>query len=1493
MNLKNNILKEDAPAGGGFPGGIGTGLTLSGGYINGAPTGSVDETNNTKPSSKVRPEPHPTRHETEHPADEPDWHKRKDPYDPISELLGRVVAEEIFKDFVKEYFDEIEETVEGSQGDVAWLDGFASVGKEHNDSWEDFDNPTQGYTDKLPGWEVHGHLSDSLPKSVKDRTLPKGNHFEENGEAKRVMHPSKSAEYAQEKKERWEMNPMSTNDKTYAPHDNYKPVSIHIQEAGNKALDVEIPYTDSQGQQKKIKARDALRLPKDHPAHIQAAKIAGPKDAPANEPKKKEEPGKAAQAAAKPAQPGQPVKKGQTAKGQSDKQKPNDVTGGKEKEQAPPPEQKLSGSELKSNAEKPKVDPKEKEAKQNLDKELSKLPKEEQEAVKNMNDPNSESRKSMSKNIGNFLQDKGNKLWGSVKKWGHEKKHMVQGCNDSVKSIINTGKLGHVKNKETGKYEYSEKAHHDQKHALKHMAKDVALLGASMIGAAAVGGAIGGGLAAAKAAGAHAVGHAAGHGIGQSIAHGAVHGVTGLFHHGAAGLATHIGKDLAKHSFFETMGLGGPHAAAATGVAGVISHLMEGDEGEDNSKFVDNVVSKSLQKMSTYQMSSQQMLDSIQRHNQRQPKKDLEDLLKENISESKENSIQHFIEFATKRLKLKETPKVTLLTGKEYSNAKTSLGGYSPMTKEIFVMVDDRLTADICRTIAHEMVHRKQDELGLVRNEEKDGADGSPIENQAHAVAGILMREYGRINKEIYNEDINVDVDKGDTVLMGKFKNKETKIKDIGTDDHGMPTINGKKAVTFRVPEKKNINEELLLEGGAAGHLAHPYEDSDLTFSDMKEMINRGLIGGLDKEGPVSEKLDGQNIAFTVKDGQIRFGRNKGHVKNKGENSLDVKGIAQQFAGRGGIEKAFKNSSEDLQAAVKKLSPEQVNKMFGNGSKFMSLEIILPETQNVIPYGKNVLVMHGTIEYNKDGEQISRSTEDAKTFAKEVQKAGADKQKTFNIEGPKEIEFDNSNTKEYTQKAKQYNSELDKTIKQFGLNDKSKLEDYKRAWWNKELDNQSIKFSKQEKEGLIKRFADDDKTFGSKNFDDNKKKEWFKNYETNQLAKSQKKMINPIEMVFLNSGAQVLKRVNNFLSNDTKSKNALKKDTLESIKGIKNSKDPDKIAKLQKELQRLNAIGMDNVVPSEGVVFQYKGHPYKFTGAFAPINQINGTFKFDKPKKKEVTTDTKPVEKSKNETAIFSGRFQPFHAGHYSIYKSLVNKFGKDNVYIASSNAMDDVKSPFNFREKKNIMTTMFGIPPNKVVQVKNPYAPVEILNKLPKDAKYVTAVSQKDAERLEKGGKYFKNYDKVPNNKKKSYEHEGYFIVAPEMQLKVNGENISGTQLRATFGSSLLSVPEKKKIFQQIYPKFDKDVFAKIVVTTKKAEAVKQAKTKQSEPDTKKQKPSEKDLIDKLPKKLLSKTIKNPDTGRTIKLKSALRYDKSSKVRKNADSMVKQALRK
>ena len=54
-----------------------------------------------------------------------------------------------------------------------------------------------------------------------------------------------------------------------------------------------------------------------------------------------------------------------------------------------------------------------------------------------------------------------------------------------------------------------------------------------------------------------------------------------------------------------------------------------------------------------------------------------------------------------------------------------------------------------------------------------------------------------------------------------------------------------------------------------------------------------------------------------------------------------------------------------------------------------------------------------------------------------------------------------------------------------------------------------------------------------------------------------------------------------------------------------------KLNKLKIQLDRLNAIGgFDAVVPTEGIVFKYNGGTYKFTGAFAPINQITGLMFF-------------------------------------------------------------------------------------------------------------------------------------------------------------------------------------------------------------------------------------------------------------------------------------------
>ena len=60
------------------------------------------------------------------------------------------------------------------------------------------------------------------------------------------------------------------------------------------------------------------------------------------------------------------------------------------------------------------------------------------------------------------------------------------------------------------------------------------------------------------------------------------------------------------------------------------------------------------------------------------------------------------------------------------------------------------------------------------------------------------MTRYNLLRKYI-REAIKLDLEIGDVILTGRFKNKRTIVKDISTDDKGQPTVNGMKALSFRI----------------------------------------------------------------------------------------------------------------------------------------------------------------------------------------------------------------------------------------------------------------------------------------------------------------------------------------------------------------------------------------------------------------------------------------------------------------------------------------------------------------------------------------------------------------------------------------------------------------------------------------------------------------------------------------------------------------------
>ena len=117
--------------------------------------------------------------------------------------------------------------------------------------------------------------------------------------------------------------------------------------------------------------------------------------------------------------------------------------------------------------------------------------------------------------------------------------------------------------------------------------------------------------------------------------------------------------------------------------------------------------------------------------------------------EKKNEIIGDFVKFASDELDLgDEAPKVTIsYDDKEAENMK-SFGLYKPNDSDIRVVAINRNLADVLRTLAHEMVHFKQNKDGrLDANSNKTGSD---IENEANAQAGVLMRNFGMQNPIIF-----------------------------------------------------------------------------------------------------------------------------------------------------------------------------------------------------------------------------------------------------------------------------------------------------------------------------------------------------------------------------------------------------------------------------------------------------------------------------------------------------------------------------------------------------------------------------------------------------------------------------------------------------------------------------------------------------------------------------------------------------------------------
>jgi cytidyltransferase-like protein len=449
--------------------------------------------------------------------------------------------------------------------------------------------------------------------------------------------------------------------------------------------------------------------------------------------------------------------------------------------------------------------------------------------------------------------------------------------------------------------------------------------------------------------------------------------------------------------------------------------------------------------------------------------------------------------------------------------------------------------------------------------------------------------------------------------------------------------------------------------GGVAGHLKHLYDDRGVTFNKIKKILTGASRGEL--EG--TEKTDGYNIYLGVKNEAgawaPAWARNKGDMQANGKTFADL--AAREFQGGESVKKVYLDAFKSYEVAIKSLNSAERAKIFGpKGDIFYNTEIQGPGASNVVNYDTNILSIHrsGHKRYNSEentleNADLSEYSDYLDNVVDKFEQATANQEfsvrrtailKLNELDGDYDLNI-------ALQKMQKAGFSGNMTIEEF-------LEDYLRGEVERKLNFLNPDTQQAVIDRILKKEGWTPLTHIYKGFPmDVKQRIKLFVDESPEMFKD---AIWPIETAIHDFSVELLKGLKSayILDNDAEL-SRLKGEVEGAIKAIQSYQGEDVAAAHKVLVQQLEKLKHhDNITTVvEGFVFQVDDQMYKFTGNFAPINQLLGLFRYGRGKtppleKTEKVVGEQPmidIEESDQTYALIPGKFKPPHRGHLDMIK--------------------------------------------------------------------------------------------------------------------------------------------------------------------------------------------------------------------------------------------------
>ena len=467
----------------------------------------------------------------------------------------------------------------------------------------------------------------------------------------------------------------------------------------------------------------------------------------------------------------------------------------------------------------------------------------------------------------------------------------------------------------------------------------------------------------------------------------------------------------------------------------------------------------------------------------------------------------------------------------------------------------------------------------------------------------------------------------------------------------------------------------LIVEGGAAGHMAHPFDLPGVnTGSDLLDFFEKAKKF-IDGKNPSAVKIDGVNVSFkVVGDEDKQFAVDRGSMKEIDISGITMDRVDQRFPEGHGMRPAIKTLLTILNSAIGDIEPELKDLgMWDEPSRFLNTEYVAGTT-NVTAYDDNFLAIHGL---NQFFSRVAKSGPSKDNIRPGLERREG--QTGFAIEVP----YKKSTMDRLVKKLQPYAEEYG--FKVYSSVPANKKEDL------------NIDFSDVLSQPFTVKLSDDREI--TKSLGDWLKEAKNPRYKSIKLANG--KRTHPLhKQLYLN-----------ILKGETPVVDMIEdKDAEDAIYGavIMHA-----TRMLGNEILNALTSPMGDVMDHEGVVLRdeklFGPNPVKITGEFIVGNLASG---FGNIKEEEVVDaeQPEPTPATGKSIALVPGSFKPPHAGHLAMVQQYAANH--DEVLVLISRPLKKQRTladgtVISAGDAKKMWEILLGSVPNVDVQISNQASPI------------------------------------------------------------------------------------------------------------------------------------------------------------------------------------------